>query len=236
MNITGMTVTHNTADLLARAFNSVRKFHPEMPIIIIDGSDPRDPCYNYARTLAGEFTTIFSMGYNIGHGRGLVKGIAEMKTLYALIFDSDIEMMKSPVEAMLAMMEPDTYGVGYIEHKTAWDGFEWGWPGHNTPGQWMPYLHPYFQLINLENYRKFHPYVHHGAPCYLAMLDIFKKGLSGKILKEFPGLGHSSGKGLNWTGAPREFIRHDAAGTSSRRKARRLPPIEGGWEYNRGRV
>ena len=165
----------------------------------------------------------------------MVLGIANAKTKYGLIFDTDIEMLKSPVEAMLAMMEDETYGVGYLE-KTGLDGYEYGAHPHHKGQPWMPYLHPYFQLINLENYRKFYPYVHHGAPCYLAMLHIFKSGLSEKILKEFPGLGHSAGKGWNWTGAPREFIRHDTRGTRARRVLKRLPEIEGGWEFNRGQV
>ena len=231
--VTGITVCSNTKDLIERAYTSIRKFHPDMPIVIVDGSNPNDPCAAYVRGLASEITTVVSPGYNVGHGRGLCMGIDKAKTRYALIFDSDIEMRKSPIEAMLAMMEDDTFGVGYIEEKTALDGFEWGWPGHDTPGEWMRYLHPMFQLINIGNYRKFHPYVHHGAPCYLAMLDIHKRGLSGKILKSFPGLGHTSGRGLNWTPVPGEHIRHDTRGTCSARAAKRLPEIEGGWTRKR---
>jgi len=234
--ITGITICQNTKDLIERAYNSIRKFHPDMPIIIIDGSDKSDPCAAYVRGLASGVTTVVSLGYNIGHGRGMCMGIDQAKTLYVLIFDSDIEMLKSPVQAMFEMMEEDTFGVGYIEEKTAFDGFEWGWPGHNTPGEWMPYLHPMFQLIDIRNYRKFHPYVHHGAPCYLTMLDIHKRGLSGKILKQFPGLGHSSGKGLNWIGIPREHIRHDPGSTVREWTGDAPRRIEGGWVMNAGLV
>lgn len=235
-SITGITVCQNTKELIERAYNSIRKFHPDMPIIIIDGSDVSDPCAAYVRGLASDKTTVVSLGYNIGHGRGMCMGIDQVKTSYALIFDSDIEMLKSPVQAMFEMMEEDTFGVGYIEEKTAFDGFEWGWPGHNNPGEWMPYLHPMFQLIDIRNYRKFHPYVHHGAPCYLTMLDIYKRGLSGKILKQFPGLGHSSGKGLNWVGTPREYIRHDPGSTLKERTGQAPRRIEGGWVMNQGLV
>lgn len=235
-DITGITVVQDTKDLIECAYNSVRKFHPDMPIVIIDGSAPADPCASYVKSLASDVTTVVSLGYNIGHGRGMCKGIDLVKTPYALMFDSDIEMLKSPVQAMCEMMEEDTFGIGYIEGKTAHDGFEWGWPRHNTPGEWMSYLHPFFQLINIRNYRKFYPYVHHGAPCYLTMLDIHKRGLSDKILKEFPGLGHSSGKGLNWTGMPREHIRHDPGSTSKARTGEAPRGIEGGWVLNAGLV
>jgi len=235
-NITGITVVQDTKDLIKRAYNSVRKFHPAMPIVIIDGSSPADPCASYVKSLASEVTTVVSLGYNIGHGRGMCMGIDKTETQYALIFDSDVEMLKSPVQAMREMMEEDTFGVGYIEGKTAFDGFEWGWPGHNTPGEWMSYLHPFFQLIDIRNYRKYYPYVHHGAPCYLTMLDIHKRGLSDRILKQFPGLGHSSGKGLNWTGTPREHIRHNPGSTIKARTGEDARKIEGGWVRNEGLV
>lgn len=235
-DITGITVVHNTKDLIECAYNSIRKFHPDMPIIIVDGSDPGDPCTSYVKTLVSDLTIVVLPGCNIGHGRGMCMGIDQAKTKYALIFDSDIEMLKSPVLAMLEMMEEDTFGVGYIEWKTAFDGFEWGAKLEHKNEGWMPYLHPFFQLINIKNYKKFHPYVHHGAPCYLTMLDIYKRGLSNRILKEFPGLGHSSGKGWNWGGIPREHIRHDTRGTRQARVEKHLPEIEAGWVTNKGLV
>jgi len=221
--VTGITVCYNTKDLIERAYNSVRKFHPDMPIIIIDGSDPKNPCASYVKSLVSDKTKVISLGYNIGHGRGLCMGINQAKTKYALIFDSDIEMLKSPVSQMLGMMEKDTYGVGYNE-KAGFDGFVYGIHRHHAQEGWMFYLHAFFQLINIANYKKFHPYVHHGAPCYLAMLDIHKRGLSNKILKEFPGLGHSKG-------ASREYIRHELNGTRGLRQRKGLAPIEGGWEF-----
>ena len=228
--ITGVSVCWNSQALIERAYNSIRKFHPDMPIIIVDGSDAGDPCAAYVKSLASYKTTVISLGYNIGHGRGLCMGLDKVRTRYALVFDSDIEMLKSPTEAMLAMMEPDTFGVGYIE-KTGFDGYNYGAHSHHVREGWMPYLHPYFQLIDVGNYKKYHRYVHHGAPCFLTMLDIYKKGLSNKVLKEFAGLGHSAGQGFTWKGALREYIHHIPRGTRSIRTARGLPEIEQQWEY-----
>jgi len=209
-DVTGITVCCNTKGLIERAYNSVRRFHPEMPIIIIDGSNSGDPCVFYIKSLASNVTTIISLGYNIGHGRGMCMGIDRVKTKYALIFDSDIEILKSPVNQMLKMMEEDTFGIGNIV-KTGFDGFSYGKkPQHKKEG-WMLYLHPYFQLLNIRNYKKFHPYVHHGAPCYLTMRDIHKKDLSKKILKLFPEVF--------------AFVKHYSRGTRGRMK------IKGGWEY-----
>ena len=232
--ITGITVCQNTKDLMQRAYESMRRFHPDMPIIIIDGSDISDPCAKYVRGLQSTRTAVVQLRYNIGHGKGMCMGIDAVRTPYALLFDSDIEMLKSPVDAMIAMMEPDTFGVGWIEH-TDYDGFGVG-ARKDHAGESMPYLHPYFQLMDVANYRKYHPYVHHGAPCYLTMLDIYKQGLSDRVLKEFPGLGHTAGKDHGWEGKPREYVRHDVRGTRNVRTKKGLPQIEGNWVRNEALV
>jgi glycosyltransferase involved in cell wall biosynthesis len=200
-----------------------------MRIIIIDGSRKTDPCYEYARSLGTGMTTVVSANYNIGHGRGMHLGISMVKTKYVLIFDSDIVMHKSPVEKMLAMMEPDTYGVGYLE-KAGLDGFEYGAKIRHKNQEFMWMLHPYFMLISRDRYYDFHPFVHHGAPCFKAARDIHMKGLTSKIIKSFPGLGHSSGKGFTWVGEPREYIEHHTAGTRKSRRGKGLLEIEGRWE------
>jgi len=224
--ITGITVSYNTKDLLERAFNSIRKFYPSMPIIIIDGSDIQDPCAAYARSLAGDLTAVQSLGYNIGHGRGMCMGVEKVKTKYALIFDSDIELLEPCIPAMLAMMEDDTFGVGSIDEKVDFNRFTYGSYGR-VDGS-VRYLQPYFQLIDIKNYKKFYPYVHHGAPCYLTMLDIHKRGLSGKILKQFPGL---------IAYGPLKYVRHDFGGTGEHRQGRKdLPYIEQPWVLNKGLI
>lgn len=233
--ITGITVTHNTRDLFQRAYESIRKFHPEMLIIIVDGSDANDPCRAYVESLSSSYTMLMLCQYNIGHGRGMDLGIRQVRTKYALIFDSDIEMLKNPVGQMLAMMEPDIFGIGYME-LTGEDGFEYGAHPHHKNETPTRYLHPYFQLIQVSEYFKYPPYVHHGAPCLYAMNAIKRAGLSDKIIKEFPGLGHSSSKGWNWTGTPKEFIRHDTRGTRNVRASKHLPEIEEGWEYENSRA
>jgi hypothetical protein len=229
--VTGVSVCYNTMDLMKRAYGSVRKFHPNMKIIIVDGSDVDSPCYKYVASLESDITIPIQPEYNIGHGRGLCVGIFYAETPYVLLFDSDIEMIKSPVKGMLKMMEDDTFGVGYIE-TVGFDGYEYGvHPQHKTePG--MKYLHPYFQLLQVKNYNKFYPYCHHGAPCFLTMTQIHKMGLSDKILKNYSGLGHS------WSGTKaKEYVIHDVAGTRKEHRTKgSWIEIEGTWELNKGQV
>ena len=231
-DVTGVVVSYNSLDLLKTSFESVRLFHPDMKIIIIDGSAKTNPCYNYVKTLENKNTKIIRCGYNIGHGRGMCIGIYYSTTPYILLFDSDIKMLKSPLKEMKDMIEEDTFGVGYIE-KIGFDGYEYGFNSHHKNEKPIPYLHPYFQLIQKKIYKKFYPYVHHGAPCYLTMIDIYNRGLSNKILKGFPGLGHSSGKGTNWVGSPKEYIQHNVAGTRKINKINGQQEIEGTWEYDK---
>ena len=200
-----------------------------MRIIIIDGSDNGDPCMEYVKTLASEHTTVGIAGYNIGHGRGLDAGLKMVKTRYALLFDSDIVMLKSPLLQMLNMFDEDTYGVGYLE-KSGLDGYDYGAHAHHKHQEHMFMLHPYFALISVERYFQFAPLVHHGAPFFKAALDIHKQGLTSKIIKEFPGLGHSSGVGWTWKGEPREYIEHHPGNTRRLRREKGLPEIESGWE------
>lgn len=227
--VTGITVCYNSKELIQKAYESVRRFHPEMQIIIVDGSDKTDLCREYVESLKSEYTTLILASFNIGHGRGMDLALQYVKTKYALIFDSDIIMHKSPVEKMLKMMDKDTYGVGYLE-KTGFDGFEYGAKPHHYQQGFMYMLHPYFMLLQVSEYFKFHKFVHHGAPCFKAALDIHRSGLTSKIIKEFPGLGHSSGIGWNWKGEPREYIEHHTAGTRKLRRSKGLPEIEQGWE------
>ena len=223
--ITGVVVSYNTRDLLRSAVESVRRFHPNMKLVIVDGSREDNPCYGYVQHLADAKTRVFHSSKNIGHGRGLDYGIRQAQTPYVLIFDSDIIMLQTPLEDMLAMMVDDTFGVGYKEPADL-GGHEWGSRKHMMKEGPMKYLHPYFCLIQKKEYFKYPPYCHHGAPAVNIMLNIHRKGLSDIVLKEFPGLGHTSGKGWTWEGKPRIFVKHDTRGT------RRVVPgeIEGKWD------
>ena len=227
--MTGLCITYNTKELIERSYNSIRIFHPDLPILIIDGSDKYNSCYSYLDSIQSPLTRVVHTGENIGHGRGMDKGLRMIQTEFAVIFDSDIVMLKSPLSGMLAMMESDTFGCGWL-YEVGEDGFDYGTPGRSQLKA-IPYLHPYFQLINVANYKKYAPYCHHGAPCYKTMLDIYNRGLSKKVLKSFPGLtGHTSGQGANWIGKPSEYIRHDFGGTRLANKKSGKKEIEGKWE------
>ena len=152
-NITGITVCYNTKDFMKAAYDSIRKFHPDMPIVVVNGSDLNDPCTLYLSSIRSNNTKVMAMGRNIGHGRGLDYGIRRVNTKYAMLFDTDIEMLKSPVKQMLNKMEDDSFGIGSVS-KIGYDGNNCGKSkGHKIKGC-LSYLHPFFQIINVANYLK----------------------------------------------------------------------------------
>jgi len=180
-NITGVVVCYNTQSLLKVCLQSIRKFYPYLKIIIIDGSSVSNSCHQYVKSIKDPHIKTISLGFNIGHGKGMNKGINMANTDYVLPFDSDITLKKSPLEKMIELFKYNTFGVGEIQYVNT-KGINISPVNKNA----ISYLHPYFQIINRNIYKNFSPYNHHGAPCILTMLDIHKKGLSEKILRDFP--------------------------------------------------
>jgi GT2 family glycosyltransferase len=226
--MTGVCVTYNTAELFKIAFESFRRFHPNIDFVIVDNSDRRDPCWDYVESLKS-CAKIIHTEQNIGHGRGLDLGIRQSDDDIVVIFDSDIVMLRSPLSEMISLMNDDVYGVGWLT-TIGHDGFDFGTPGrgHVVP---ITYLHPYFAMINVRQYKRFTPFVHHGAPWFKTAVQLYESGLSGKLLRSCDSLtGHSRGAGINWTGRIPTHIRHDFGGTRAMNKKNGKKEIDGKWD------
>jgi len=189
--MTGIVVTYNTKALFETAYNSMRKFMPNMKIIIVDGSDPADPCYEYVKSLESDITEIYQHGRNIGHGPGMHKGISMTDDEFLLIFDSDIEMLKNPLEEMLSCFTPEMYAMGDM-YLIGRDGL------HRNPIRDIPYVRPYFMLLSRTMYYSYSKFVHHGSPCILPMREIYDLGLTNNVLAH-----------IDLT----NYVKHDYAGT-----------------------
>lgn len=228
-DITALTVSYDTKELLQRTYESFRKFHPSMKLIIVDGSPTDSPCGLYVKSLQDPNLLKIQTGFNIGHGRGLHAGIAQVNTSVVLIMDSDIEIVKSPVEEMLRLLEPTVYSVGYLE-KVGLDGYDYGAKPEHRYHPIVSMMHPFFALINRQLYYKYHRFVHHGAPWFKTAVQFHELGLSETLFRQFPGLGHTSGKGFSWDSVPLVWVKHDTAGTRKNNVRKGKPEIEQGWE------
>ena len=177
--ITAVVVCHNTPDLIRKAVLSMMKYQPEVKILIVDGSDPKNHCQRVVQMLSEKFWNVkaFTLGYNIGHGAGLNYGISKATTKNVLIFDSDIVVRKPFLYDMLSFT--DFYGVGKVvkvnDH------------GENSE-EGIRYLHPYFAMISRKGYFQRKPFMNSGAPCLQAMKDLQSIGrpYSESVLIDFP--------------------------------------------------
>lgn len=175
--ITAIIISYCSVELLKNCYNSIRKHHPTMQVLIVEGSPEKHECTKYAQTLENECTRVAVMNYNIGHGKGMHHALQFCNTKYALLIDSDTIMHQSPVEAMLQLMTPETYGVGEVVRSNE--------KGYNVTFGGLLYLHPWFALISVKQYFNYAPYIHHGAPCIAAMMDVNIRG-NKSMLVNFP--------------------------------------------------
>lgn len=164
--ITVVIVTYNTTTLIKQCMCSIRKFYPNLSVIIIDGSPVGSSCYKYTKGLSGKNTFVKNMGYNIGHGEGLKEGIKLAQTNYVALVDSDTILKGKAFEPMISRMRSNTYGVGKIVLVDK--------NGMNVENG-IKYLHPYFAVINKNIYYKVDPIIHHGAPMINAMISLDKQ-------------------------------------------------------------
>jgi len=178
--LTGVVVSYDNKFLLERSYNSVKKFYPDLDIIIVDGSPPESECRKFIDNLDAQKVFV---DFNISHGRGLHLGITISPTDLVLCFDNDIEVLKPPIEEMLKLMDDKTWGVGGLVEIPA---SVWGVSlGETMVDPEMTYMHPYFHIVNRYVYRKYLPYVHSAAPGQITFLDISSK-FEEEVLKDFP--------------------------------------------------
>ena len=217
--ITAITVLCNTPELYDRMYGAFRTMYPEMLLIVIDNSD--NPTLE-----SDDFTRVYRFADNIGHGRGLDFALRNTTTKYALIMDTDTVILKDPLPEMMQLMDEYTYGVGCIT-EVGKDGYDFGaYKKHKIP---IPYLHPFFALINVREYKWYKPFVHHGAPWYKAANDLYERGQTDKI-KHFNGL-------RAWDKEPSgrlvptqtEYVRHDFGGTRRKLRSMGRDEIKLGW-------
>lgn len=169
-------VSYKTHALLKAAYESIRRFYPEIKVIIVDGSPIDTSCYKYAKSLRDANTKVYLLNKNIGHGPGMIMGIRHCTTKYFLLMDSDVEIQKPKViERMKIHLElieecqPKyiIYGIGQVMTVNE--------TGVNSK-EGMEYLHPHFALIKKQTYHKFRPIINHGAPMLSAMKSLRETG------------------------------------------------------------
>ena len=137
--LSALVVSYKAKDVLNLAYNSFRKLYPDMNLVIIEGSPLDHPCLKYSEGLmrSDRNVQVYSVGYNIGHGRGMNVGICLSKTRYVVIFHSDIEFLGDCLGKMLEMFEDNVVTVGE----------QYEMPIKGIKGIAIPYVHPWFHIF-----------------------------------------------------------------------------------------
>lgn len=168
-DVTGITVHYETPHLVKQAVESLRQYHPKFNILIIDGSE-KLATISELNKLADRNTAVWHYNYNIGHGKGMHEGLLAIRTRYAVIFDTDIICFQ-PIIGEMRKLIAGGYGIGNVQpYKFR--------PPNKSQSITIPYLHPYFALIDVQRYKQYHPFIHHGAPFAGTMYDIYQRGHS----------------------------------------------------------
>ena len=171
-----VSVHYKTPELIYRQYESVRKFYPEIPYRIIDGSDDGVVYFKDLEDKDKNFK-VKRFGYNIHHGPGMDYAIRNSEYDFLLILDSDVSLKKPPIETMFEKFRG--YSVGRKRVVNAWGRQSWedGRIGKLFPKMYKyTYIHPVCMLINKKAYLQFKPFIKHGSPCIDAMIDIHKQG------------------------------------------------------------
>ena len=154
--ITALTVNYNTPQLLESLLRSFRRFYPDIPYMVVDGSAPY--YYGKIKSFPVRFcVSIHHFKYNIHHGPGMAYGLKTITTDQILLLDSDIQIIRGGfVEILQSKLNAKSYGIGDISSI--------GRDGVNIKNKGIKYLHPSCALINRLVALKYPMPIKHGAP------------------------------------------------------------------------
>ena len=195
-SIVGITVCYNTPRLLINSIESIKRFYPELEIIVINLSNDG---YHYKKI---DRVSMYHMNKNIGHGPGLHFALERVSQKYAICFDSDIIMNSPCLDKMISLIrERDAYAVGKMIRV---DNI-----GHTYKGdkqsEAIKYIHPHFMLLDVKKYFLWPKFIHHGAPLLETMM-MLKSVNKSNLLIPFPVESYIThlGRGTRRLG-PKEF-------------------------------
>ena len=173
---------YKTPELIYNQYKTVREFYPENPYRIIDGSDDGVSYFSDLEHNDVNFK-VERIGYNIHHGPGMDYAIKNSAFEYLLILDSDVSLIKPPIQKMMEVFSGYSVGKKIVVNANGIEKWQKKWWSKSKPCIYT-YIHPYCMLIKKDAYLQFKPFKKHGAPCLDAMVDIFNQQKT-HLLSEF---------------------------------------------------
>jgi len=191
--VTAVIVNFNTCELTRRAALSLHRFYPGLPLLLIDNGSGRDDAeaLGELRHRSEPPVTVIFNARNAHHGPAMDQAIRHLESPYALLLDSDCEVIKGGfIEAMAELLDrrQENYAAGhriYMNRR--------GFDVLRSEGA-FEYIRPYCMLIKRLLYLDLPPFRRHGAPC----LDNMRSAVGrGHVLIDFPvdAYVHHTGRG-----------------------------------------
>lgn len=177
--ITALTIVYKTKDYMQKAYESFRKFYPDIPLLIGDNSEG-DECSEYVDwiNLNDPNVEVMFFDKNVGHGEGMHRGLESINSDLVFVFDSDVEFRDGGLLELMERNMPGKYGAGELITLSR--------VGHNVrddfQGETIKYLHPYCMMLNREEYFKYKRFTRYGLPPLQAMLEIHDLGHERKLV------------------------------------------------------
>jgi glycosyltransferase involved in cell wall biosynthesis len=181
MDITVLICQRNTKHLTQLCLESLLKFYPDIPVLVVDGKSTDDSIV-YLRYKSALYPNVKlwerpqEKEGNNSHGVTMDEAIRDhIDTKYVLLMDSDIITMRGGwIEQMLAKYKnKNLYSIGSLMFVTR-KGDACNAPEDST--DILRYAHPACSIIKRSMYLEMKPFTDHGAPCVYNMKDAEIKG------------------------------------------------------------
>ena len=176
-DITVIICERNTSDILKLCLESLLRFYPDIPILIVEGGST-DDSINYVRymSITTPNITLWERGGVNAHGIMIDDAIRDHTTTkYVLLFDSDVIVCRGGwiEEILYKMNENDLYAMGTLLFVTNKND-ACGQPKDDS--DILRYAHPSCSIIQTDLYKTLRPGTNHGAPLVYNMQDAHKAG------------------------------------------------------------
>lgn len=205
-SVTAVVINFQTPDLTRRAVASLRRWYPDLPLLLIDNGS-KDDSSTRLHALAGESTattTLLRNSRNLHHGPAMDQALHCLSTDEVFFLDSDCVIVKEGIlERLLEALHSD--GRAYAAGKRIFmnsRGFDVA-PGPRA----HPYIRPICMLLRRRTYLTLPPFRRHGAPCLHNMRAAVAAGLrlahvpvEEYVQHEGRGTAGRYGYGLGWKG------------------------------------
>ncbi len=205
-SVTAVIINYQTPDLTGRAVASLRRWYPELPLLLVDnGSADDSPSILRALVVSSAgLTTLICNARNVHHGPAMDQAMRRLSTDEVFFLDSDCVIVRGGIlELLREALHADerTYAAGKRICMNS-RGFD------VAPGpQAHPYIRPICMLIRRPPYLLLPPFRRHGAPCLENMRAATGAGfllahvpVDDYVVHEGRGTAGRFGYGLGWKG------------------------------------